>query len=96
MGVTGFQQQWQQAGVPVIAVGDIRGKAKLLAGMEGRGREEGKALAIIRIGLIVLGVELGTIEILRAVEQIDADVIQLHLVDAITDIRQPRVGWQPA
>ena len=96
VGVTGFQQQRQQAGVPVIAVGDIRGKAKLLAGMEGSGREEGKALAIIRIGLIVFGVELGAIEILRAVEQIDADAIQLHLVDAITDIRQPRVGWQPA
>ena len=35
VGMAGFQQQRQQAGVPVVAVGDIRGEAELLAGMEG-------------------------------------------------------------
>ncbi len=96
VGMTGFQQQRQQAGVPVVAVGDVRGETKLLTGMESCCREEGKALAVVRISLIVFSIKLGTVKILRTVDEIDANTIQLHLVNAITDIRQTRVGGQPA
>src|SRR5690606_22949492 len=37
-----------------------------------------------------------SIEILRAVDQVDTDPFQLHLIDAIADVRQSRMGWQPA
>ena len=73
VGVTGFQQQRQQAGVPVVAVHYVGSKGELFAGVQRSRGQKGEALAVVRIGLVVLGVELGAIEVLRAVEQIDAD-----------------------
>ncbi len=96
VGMSGFQQQRQQAGVPVVAVHYLGGKGELLAGVQRGGGQEGETLAVVRIGLVVFGIELGAIEVLRAVEQVDTDPFEIHLIDAIADIRQARVGWQPA
>lgn len=57
--------------------------------MQGRRREEGETLAVVGIGLIVLGIELGPLEIDWAIEQIDADPVQFQLVDAIADVVPP-------
>lgn len=89
MSVARLEQQRQQAGVPVVAVDYVRGEVQLLAGVQGRRREEGETLAVVGIGLIVLGIELGPFEIGWAIEQIDADPVQFQLVDAIADVVPP-------
>jgi hypothetical protein len=54
--------------------------------MQGRRGQKGKAFTVVGIGLVVLGIELGAVEIVRAIEQIDADPVQFQLMDAIADI----------
>jgi hypothetical protein len=49
-------------------------------------RPERQTFAVVGIGLVVLGIELGAVEIVRAIEQIDADPVQFQLIDAIADI----------
>ena len=100
MGMARLEQQRQQAGMPVVAVDDVGSKTQLFTGMEGRCSQEGKTLAVIGIGLIVLGVELRAVEILRAIDQIDTDSVQIQLMDTIIDVaavlrsRQPSRGEQ--
>lgn len=94
--VARLEQQRQQAGVPVVAVNYVRGEVQLLAGVQGCRRQEGETLAVVGVGLIVLGIELGSLEIGRTVEQIDADPVQFQLIDAIADVVPPLRGGQPA
>ena len=93
--MTGFQQQRQQTGVPVVAVGDVGSETQLFARMQGRCGQKGKAFTVVGIGLVVLGIKLGAVEIVRAIEQIDADPVQFQLMDAIADITAI-LGGEPA
>lgn len=96
VGMTGFQQQRQQTGVPVVAVGDVGSETQLFARMQGRRGQKGKAFTVVGIGLVVLGIKLGAVEIVRAIEQIDADPVQFQLMDAIADITAILGGGEPA